>query len=58
MLLARYCEYRLPPGAHTPASVPTLSDPAGVVERAVADYAQVLPQAEYLRGTNEARFAT
>ncbi|MCB9717453.1 MAG: S8/S53 family peptidase [Myxococcales bacterium] len=58
MLLARYCEYRLPPGAHTPASVPTLSDPAGVVERAVADYAQVLPQAEYLRGTNEARFAS
>lgn len=55
--MARYCAYQLPSDAETPGSMPTLSGPVGVVERVVADYAQVLPQAQYVRGTEEGHYA-
>ncbi|MEM7157557.1 MAG: hypothetical protein AAF799_32255 [Myxococcota bacterium] len=55
--LARYCAYQVPDGIETPTA-PAWSVPAGVVEQVAADYPRVLPQAEYTRGTDKARYAS
>lgn len=43
-LMSRYCAYHLPSGIDTPASLPSLHAPAGVVERVEAEPARLLTQ--------------